>query len=58
LNALSITGVEHEGERGGDCRKRFSAALAELAAAAARVSDRLARRHFSLLDRDLHTVSS
>jgi uncharacterized circularly permuted ATP-grasp superfamily protein/uncharacterized alpha-E superfamily protein len=58
LSALSITDVEHEGERGGDCRKRFSAALAELAAAAARVSERLARRHFSLLDRDLHTVSS
>ncbi len=39
-------------------RKLLSAALAELAASAARTSDRLASRHFSLLELDLQTVSA
>jgi uncharacterized circularly permuted ATP-grasp superfamily protein/uncharacterized alpha-E superfamily protein len=58
LTELSTVGVEVEGEGGPECRKLLSAALSELAASAARVSDRLAFRHFSLVDLDLHTVAS
>ena len=58
LTELSTVGVEVEGEGGPECRKLLSAALSELAAGAARVCDRLAFRHFSLVDLDLHTVAS
>jgi uncharacterized circularly permuted ATP-grasp superfamily protein/uncharacterized alpha-E superfamily protein len=58
LAQLSTTGVEEEGQYGAGCRTVLSAALAELAVSTARVSDRLALRHFSLLDRDLRMVTS
>ncbi len=58
LAELSTAGVEEEGEHGMMRRKLLSAALAELAASAARTSDRLASRHFSLLELDLQSVSA
>jgi uncharacterized circularly permuted ATP-grasp superfamily protein/uncharacterized alpha-E superfamily protein len=58
LDAIGTAGVEEEGEPGAARRKSISAALTALAAAAGRHSDRLALRHFSLVDVDLHTVAS
>jgi len=58
LGAIGTAGVEDEGERGGERRRLISAALSALAAAAGRQSDRLALRHFSLVDVDLHAVAS
>jgi uncharacterized alpha-E superfamily protein len=58
LREISTAGVEEGGKPGASRRRQISAALAELAAGAARVSDRIALRHFSLVDLDLHTVSS
>jgi uncharacterized circularly permuted ATP-grasp superfamily protein/uncharacterized alpha-E superfamily protein len=58
LAAIGTTGVEDEGEQGAARRRLISAALMALAAAAGRQSDRLALRHFSLVDIDLHTVAS
>jgi uncharacterized circularly permuted ATP-grasp superfamily protein/uncharacterized alpha-E superfamily protein len=44
---------------GGDARRRaLSAALAELSVAVGQVADRIALRHFSLMDLDMHTVAS
>ncbi|MGA8705865.1 MAG: circularly permuted type 2 ATP-grasp protein [Steroidobacteraceae bacterium] len=54
----STAGVEEESEAGVGRRQRLAAALAELSHAAARASDRLVSRHFSLVDRDLQTVST
>lgn len=56
--AASIAGIEDEGETAMDQRQRMSTALAELAAAAARASDRLVSRHFSLVEMDLQTVAT
>jgi hypothetical protein len=50
--------VEEEGERGAQRRGLLAAGLSELAAAAGRQSDRLALRHFTLVDVDLHMVVS
>jgi uncharacterized alpha-E superfamily protein len=58
LGAIGTAGVEDEGERGAERRRLISAALYGLAAAAGRQSDRLALRHFSLVDVDLHMVVS
>ena len=58
LAAIGTAGVEDEGERGAARRSLISAALMALAAAAGRHSDRLALRHFSLVDVDLHAVAS
>jgi uncharacterized alpha-E superfamily protein len=58
LDAIGTAGVEDEGERGATRRKLIAAALMALSAAAGRHSDRLALRHFSLVDVDLHTVAS
>jgi uncharacterized circularly permuted ATP-grasp superfamily protein/uncharacterized alpha-E superfamily protein len=58
LTETSTAGVEEGGEHGAARRQLISAALSELAGAAARVSDRLALRHFSLVDPDLHTVTT
>ncbi|HEV7985552.1 MAG TPA: hypothetical protein VGP20_05255, partial [Steroidobacteraceae bacterium] len=55
--AASSAGVEVESEAGAERRQLLAAALAELAAAAARASDRLVSRHFSLVDLDLQTVA-
>ncbi len=56
--AASTAGVEEESEAGVSRRQRLAAALAELSAAAARASDRLVSRHFSLVDRDLQMVAT
>ena len=58
LVAIGTAGVEDEGKHGAERRRLISAALTALAAAAARHSDRLALRHFSLVDVDLHAVAS
>jgi uncharacterized circularly permuted ATP-grasp superfamily protein/uncharacterized alpha-E superfamily protein len=58
LGAIGITGIEATSEEGAKRRKMLSAGLTALAAAAGRQSDRLALRHFSLVDVDLHTVAS
>jgi hypothetical protein len=58
LAAIGTAGVEDEAEPGAQRRRLISAALTALAAAAGRHSDRLALRHFSLVDVDLHTVAS
>jgi uncharacterized alpha-E superfamily protein len=56
LAAIGTAGVEDEGQPGAERRALLSAALMALAAAAGRHSDRLALRHFSLVDVDLHAV--
>jgi uncharacterized alpha-E superfamily protein len=58
LAAIGTAAVEDEGELGVQRRGLIAAALTALAAAAGRHSDRLALRHFSLVDVDLHTVAS
>lgn len=58
LMSATGAGVELPGERGAASRQAFARQLAELAAAAARVSDRLVSRHFSLVDLDLHAVAT
>ncbi len=58
VTALGTAGVEEDSEHGAQRRRALSAALAALAADAGRLSDRLAMRHFSLLDLDLHTVAT
>jgi uncharacterized circularly permuted ATP-grasp superfamily protein/uncharacterized alpha-E superfamily protein len=58
LAAIGTAGVEEQDESGAARRKLLSAALTALAAAAGRHSDRIALRHFSLVDVDLHTVAS
>jgi uncharacterized circularly permuted ATP-grasp superfamily protein/uncharacterized alpha-E superfamily protein len=56
LAAIGTAGVEDEGQSGAERRALLSAALTALAVAAGRHSDRLALRHFSLVDVDLHAV--
>ena len=58
LAAIGTAAVEDVGELGVQRRGLIAAALMALAAAASRHSDRLALRHFSLVDVDLHTVAS
>jgi uncharacterized circularly permuted ATP-grasp superfamily protein/uncharacterized alpha-E superfamily protein len=58
LAAIGTAAVEDDGELGVQRRGLIAAALMALAAAAGRHSDRLALRHFSLVDVDLHTVAS
>jgi uncharacterized circularly permuted ATP-grasp superfamily protein/uncharacterized alpha-E superfamily protein len=58
LGAIGTAGVEDEGEGGAERRGVLAAALSALAAAAGRQSDRLALRHFSLVDVDLHMLVS
>src|ERR1019366_2306091 len=57
LTETSTAGVEEGGEHGAARRQLISAALSELAGAAARVSDRLALRPFSLVDPVLPRVT-
>jgi uncharacterized alpha-E superfamily protein len=54
----SIAGAEEDSDADIERRQRMSHALAELASAAARASDRLVSRHFSLVELDLQTVAS
>jgi uncharacterized alpha-E superfamily protein len=58
LAAIGTGGVEDEGALGVERRALVSAGLMALAAAAGRHSDRLALRHFSLVDVDLHALAS
>jgi uncharacterized alpha-E superfamily protein len=58
LTAIGTAGVEDEGEAGLKRRALLSAGLTALAGVAGRHSDRLALRHFSLVDVDLHAVAS
>ena len=58
LAAIGTAGVEDEGQTGVERRAALAAALTALAAAAGGYSDRLALRHFSLVDVDLHAVAS
>jgi uncharacterized circularly permuted ATP-grasp superfamily protein/uncharacterized alpha-E superfamily protein len=58
LAAIGTSAAEDDGEHGAARRQLISAALSVLAAAAGRLSDRLALRHFSLVDLDVHTVAS
>jgi len=58
LAAIGTAGIEDEGKPGAERRALLSAALKGLAQAAGRHSDRLALRHFSLVDVDLHAVAS
>ncbi len=58
LTALGTAALEEEGEQGAARRQSVAAALAALSAAAGRLCDRLAMRHFSLVDLDLHTVAT
>jgi uncharacterized alpha-E superfamily protein len=58
LTAIGTAGVEDEGKAGTERRALLSAALTALAAAAGGYSNRLALRHFSLVDVDLHAVAS
>jgi uncharacterized circularly permuted ATP-grasp superfamily protein/uncharacterized alpha-E superfamily protein len=57
LKAIGTEGVEDEGEQGAERRRLVSEALSGLAATAGRLSDRLALRHFSLVDSDVHLVA-
>jgi uncharacterized circularly permuted ATP-grasp superfamily protein/uncharacterized alpha-E superfamily protein len=57
LKQLGTVGLDDEGELGEERRQRMSMALSALAAAADKVSDRLALRHFSLVGTDVHTVA-
>jgi hypothetical protein len=58
LAAIGTAGVEDDGKPGADQRGLIAAGLMALSAAAGRHSDRLALRHFSLVDVDLHAVAS
>jgi uncharacterized circularly permuted ATP-grasp superfamily protein/uncharacterized alpha-E superfamily protein len=58
LRAVGTEGVEDEGELGAERRQLMSSALSALASAAGRVSDRIALRHFSLVELDVHSVAS
>jgi uncharacterized alpha-E superfamily protein len=58
LLAVGTEGVEDEGELGAERRQLMSSALSALASAAGRVSDRIALRHFSLVELDVHSVAS
>jgi uncharacterized circularly permuted ATP-grasp superfamily protein/uncharacterized alpha-E superfamily protein len=58
LAGIGTAGVEDEGQAGAVRRGLIAAGLTALAAAGGRHSDRLALRHFSLVDVDLHAVAS
>jgi uncharacterized alpha-E superfamily protein len=58
LAALCTGDIEQENPLGAERRQALSEALSGLAAEAARVSDRLVSRHFSLVDLDLHAVAT
>jgi uncharacterized alpha-E superfamily protein len=58
LGALPLDGIDGEGEDGVERRQALAAALQVLVAASAHLCDRLALRHFSLVDLDLQTVAT
>ena len=58
LCALPLDGIDAEGAEGALRRQALAAALEVLGAASAHLCDRLALRHFSLVDLDLQTVAT
>jgi uncharacterized circularly permuted ATP-grasp superfamily protein/uncharacterized alpha-E superfamily protein len=58
LRRVGTDGLEDESEPGAERRQQMSAALVALAAAAGRVSDRIALRYFSLVEAKVHSVAS
>jgi uncharacterized circularly permuted ATP-grasp superfamily protein/uncharacterized alpha-E superfamily protein len=58
LRAIGTTAIEDEDDLGAERRQQLSAALQALSAAAGRVSDRIALRHFSLVDLDVRILAS
>jgi len=55
---MASADVADEGESGEARRQALSAALFELIEAVGAVSERIALRHFSLVEMDLHAVAS
>lgn len=58
LRLVGTDGLEEESDLGAERRQQMSVALVALAAAAGRVSDRIALRYFSLVEADVHSVAS
>jgi uncharacterized alpha-E superfamily protein len=58
LRAVGTQGIDEDAELGAERRQQMSAALVGLAAGAGRVSDRIVRRHFSLVESGVRTVAS
>jgi len=58
LTTAPLAAIDDESGLGASRRQAFAAALTELATAAARVSDRLVSRHFSLVELDLHATAT
>jgi uncharacterized circularly permuted ATP-grasp superfamily protein/uncharacterized alpha-E superfamily protein len=58
LSAIPLEGIDEDREEGAERRQALSAALGVLGAACARLCERLALRHFSLVDHDLQTVAT
>jgi uncharacterized circularly permuted ATP-grasp superfamily protein/uncharacterized alpha-E superfamily protein len=58
LDAVPLDGIDEESAQGVERRQALAATLTRLAAAAAHLCDRLALRHFSLVDLDLQTVAT
>ncbi|HEY3731561.1 MAG TPA: circularly permuted type 2 ATP-grasp protein [Steroidobacteraceae bacterium] len=58
LDEIGIAAIQGAGEAGAQRLRQLGQALADVATAAANQSDRLALRHFSLIDVDFHTLTS
>jgi len=58
LCALDLFGIGEDSAHARALRARMSAALSRVSAAAGQLSDRLALRHFSLVDLDVQTLAS
>jgi hypothetical protein len=58
LSTVPLDGIDDEGDEASARRQALGAALAMLRAASAHLCDRLALRHFSLVDLDLQTVAT
>jgi uncharacterized circularly permuted ATP-grasp superfamily protein/uncharacterized alpha-E superfamily protein len=58
LDAVPLDGIEEESAEGAERRQALATALTLLGAACAHLCDRLALRHFSLVDLDLQTVAT
>jgi uncharacterized alpha-E superfamily protein len=58
LHAVGTEDMDEGGEAGAGRRAQLAAALSELGSAAGRISDRIALRHFSLVDLDIRILAS
>jgi uncharacterized circularly permuted ATP-grasp superfamily protein/uncharacterized alpha-E superfamily protein len=58
LDAVPLDGIEEESAEGSERRQALAAGLTALGAACAQLCDRLALRHFSLVDLDLQMVAT